>query len=146
MNGRKNSIMSSHGLVIRDHVSDIHTTIFPAIHLDTEKTYEIGLIQFSVFNSTFNITRSNNKLYYYDNRKQYVFGGSGIYEPICITIPPGLYNLDSLVSAISQLIPESTLHIVRISDSGYYILHATNIHPVFTRSDSILQVFGFPTS
>ncbi len=38
--------MSSHGLVIRDRVSDIHTTIFPAIHLDTEKTYEIGLIQF----------------------------------------------------------------------------------------------------
>src|SRR6266576_3854996 len=140
------TIMLSHRIVIWDHVSDIHTTIFPAIHLNPDKAYGIGLIQFSVFNSTFNITETNNKLYYFDNKIRYTFTKSDTYEPVLKVIPPGLYTFDTLVSIINELVPTSNLRIVRINDSGYYVLHTTDIHPVFTRPDSVLQVFGFPNN
>jgi len=137
--------MASHRIVICERVSDIHTTIFLSIHLQPGKCYVIGLIQFSVFNSTFNITESNNKLYYYDNKKYKFSGSGGIYSPTLKTVPPGLYTLDTLEKAINDIIPQSTLRLVRINDNGYYFLHTTNICPVFTRPDSVLQVFGFPT-
>jgi len=138
--------MLSHRIVIWDHVSDIHTTIFPSIHLNPDKAYSIGLIQFSVFNSTFNITETNNKLYYFNNKIWYIFTKSDTYEPVLKVIPPGLYTFDTLVSIINELVPTSNLRIVRINDSGYYVLHTTDIHPVFTRPDSVLQVFGFPNN
>lgn len=129
--------MSSHRVVIQERVSDIHTQIFPAIHLDPTKDYEIGLTQFSVFNVTFNITNSNNKLYFYYDQ--------GPYSLICVLIPLGLYTLNSLIKCINDIVPDSELHF-ELDSSQKCTIYATGKHLVFTRTDSVLSAFGFPIS
>ena len=129
--------MSSYRLVIQERVSNIHTHIFPAIHLDPTKQYELGLIQFSVFNTTFNITETNNKLYFYEH-----LGPDRLFA---LAVPPDSYTFETLLKAIKHLIPENIIKFTFNTATQKYTIATHGIHLLFIRPDSILSVFGFPT-
>jgi hypothetical protein len=128
--------MSSYRIVIRQRVSDIHNSIFPAIHLHPEKQHEIGLISFDVFNRIPTITSLNNKLYF----STYLFD-EGI---LAVELKPGIFSLDEIIININSLISTDSLRFKYDNTEKKYKIYTTGIQ-LYAFPDSILTVFGFPS-
>lgn len=60
--------MSSFTLSFSGKGSILHSDYFPPIELKPHHEYVCGLVDFQTYNSIPNVTESNNKFYYIDNR------------------------------------------------------------------------------
>jgi len=71
--------------------SSISQDFFPAIELDENCTYALGLYSFNVFNSIPNVQSGKNDSFYFAIKDT-----AGEYTPMSIFIPEGAYEIDAI--------------------------------------------------
>lgn len=129
---------SSYYINARERNNNIHNHIFPPIHLDPSKNYEVACVRLSFYNKFQNVTSFDNKLYYYDHNR--------LPDLLIIeSIPPGVYTAATLFEEINKLIPPNRLIFQQFNDKCK--IFVDDIELQFTQDDSIFSHLGFlPTS
>lgn len=108
-------------------ISQIH---HPAIELDPNKQYGIGLLSFSAFNSIPNVYKGCNKIYYGG-------GGGQVFE-----LPTGSYELKAIDLYVQRHIKEGKLRLR--ANTNTLQTEINSKHEVdFTKSDSLAKLLGF---
>lgn len=108
----------------------------PPIYLDENEDYEIGLVNFSSFNTIPNIDKSNN-MFIWGKRNEHGF-----------EIPVGAYELDDITRIIKQkMIERENDAIIDIipNINTSHITISSNKEISFKDPNSIGQVLGFET-
>lgn len=112
--------------------STLSADFFPAVELDRQLAYEVGLLGFESYNSIPNVDESNNKFHYNDGE--------------VIEIPIGTYE----VSAIARYLQEQLSHkdpklFLRLDTNNNTLktLLRCTFHVDFTSKDSIGRLLGF---
>jgi len=100
--------------------------------------YEIGLKHFVFWNTLYNVTEKNNTL--------------SLYEPVAadaiishkIRVPPGLYELDNLISELEQNRWYQASHtVITLHKTTLKIVISSDWNLDFTVDNSIGQILGF---
>lgn len=112
--------------------STLSADFFPAVELDSQFEYEIGLLAFESYNSIPNVDSTNNKFHYGEKGKS-------------IAIPEGCYEVNALAQYLQQE--------MKLIDPKYFVSLTTNNNTLTTRlkcnfpvdltpSDSIGRLLG----
>lgn len=133
--------------------STLSTSIFPAIDL-SEGDWEIGLVDFTTYNSIPNVEEGvNNRFYYGTNKiqkgndKHYEYNvtddkDDGIVK--IVEIPTGSYELDDITHLISEQINEPGNLKIRGNNSTFKVeIFSRNKVVDFTNTDSIGLLLGY---
>lgn len=117
--------------------STISSNIFPAIDL-SEGEWEIGLVDFTTYNSIPNVEEGvNNKFYY------------GTFDPLekdakIVAIPTGSYEIDDIIRLIGEQINDPDSLKIKGNNSTFKVeIFSRNKNVDFTKPDSIGSLLGF---
>jgi len=124
-------------ILLTSNTSDFTTNIYPPIQLDDD--WQVGLMNFSVYNNIQNITAKNNIFKYSID--------SGV-SWTTITLTPGSYEIDSINSEINRLMTINGDTGITISANTITLGSVVDIKPAATRVDftvaySLAPLLGF---
>lgn len=125
---------TSFRLEINSTISDIRTIIFPPIHLNPTREYEIACMKFSTYNTIPNITEENNRLQYSnrDGSVNHIF-----------PVPEGCYTFESLTKHINEHISSDQLTFNYHPGTGRCTILCNDLKLRFDTSNNLLNAFGF---
>ena len=128
--------MSNISLCLTSQGSDIRTSIYPPIRLDSDKHHEIALIRLETYNSIPNVNESNNIFRYKFN--------DTIYD---IEIPPGAYELSEINDFIQRnLVDGASLEIIPNNNTlkCNIRINVLNVSVSFDHERSMKDLLGYP--
>jgi len=124
-------------ILLTSNTSDFTTNIYPPIQLDDD--WQVGLMNFSVYNNIQNITTKNNIFKYsIDNGVTWT----------TITLTPGSYEIDAINSEINRLMTINGDTGITISANSITRRSVVDIKPAttkvdFTVANSLASLLGF---
>lgn len=132
--------MSSHTVSISGNTSTLRTSLFPALRLKRNKSYEIALLDFTTYNSIPNITEGiNNKLFYYENEAQKT---TGKYSEVSLNT--GCYEIDDINTRFQELLGKDNIEI-KSNDNLLRVELKSKYYIDFSKPGNIGSLLGFPT-
>jgi len=124
-------------ILLTSNNSEFTTNIYPPIQLDDD--WQVGLMNFSVYNNIQNITAKNNVF-------KYSVDGGTIWKTI--TLAPGSYEIDTINSEINRLMTVNGDSGITISANTITLGSVVDIKSALTRVDftvanSLAPLLGF---
>jgi len=105
----------------------------PALQLDRDKQYEIGLVSANIWFSWFNVNSSNNRFRYHSGT-----------DWIDVTIPPGAYNIDDIANEIKSEVKNDSIIIRPNFNTLKCEIELKAPYKIdFTSDNSIRSILGF---
>lgn len=121
----------SYTFTLSDKRSKLSSAIYPAIQLDPNSEYVIGLVNFETYNSIPNIDERNNKFYL------------GNYD---VNIPDGSYQLEDINKYLGKKfkVKDGKVKISLIANNNTLQCEMRTSEPVnFTHPNTIRELLGF---
>jgi len=124
-------------ILLTSNTSDFTTSIYPPIQLDDD--WQVGLMNFSVYNNIQNITAKNNIF-------KYSIDSGATWTTITLT--PGSYEIDTINSEINRLMTINGDTGITISANTITLGSVVDIKPAgkrvdFTVANSLAPLLGF---
>lgn len=134
--------MSSYTVAIDGKTSSLRTTLFPALHLQQDKIWEVTLLDFTTYNSIPNITEDvNNKFHYYKKKRS--SDGSQFMETV--TLNTGSYEIESINEELQKKMGKENIEI-KANNSLLRTEIKSRFYIDFKQPKSLGMLLGFPPS
>lgn len=125
--------MSSFTVTLTGNSSELSASFFPEILLDDKYDYSCGLLNFTSYQSIPNITYSNNKLYFNQNK-----------TVSFIQIPVGCYEVIDLLQYIKNKFTQMNISFdFEVNKNTLKTSLKCSVELLFDQQDSIHRIFGF---